>query len=176
MRLSGYNEYFKTLPNPFCGKMGKNYKKNFVIIAAFFLFIIAGIAYITLNKEEKIEYETPPLEKVVEQYFTSWNSKNYPDMYATMSDGFKKIEPTARNLQAFIEYANSQGIDGIQILSIKEASNDGKTASVDYNVEFLLSNGKKSKFDGTYTLKYREGDVIPGWKLIHPYGENIDTA
>lgn len=156
--------------------MQKSNKKNYAIVMVFALFIIAGIAYITLNKEEKTDYETPSPEKVVEQYFTAWSNKDYPDMYATISDGFKKIEPTARNLQTFREYANSQGIDGIQILSIKESSNDGKTSTVDYSVNFLLPNGKKSKFDGAFTLKYRQGDVIPGWKLIHPYGENIDAS
>ena len=76
----------------------------------------------------------------------------------------------------FKSYAESQGIESVNILSIKEASNDGITSFVDYSAEFMLSNGKKSEFDGTFTLKYRKGDVIPGWKLIHPYGENIDVS
>ena len=157
--------------------MGKSNKKNYAIIAAFALFVIGGIVYITITNDDKIPgYETPSPEKVVEQYFAAWDKKNYPDMYATISDGFKKIEPTARDLRAFKAYAESQGIDNVKILSIKEASNDGTTAAVNYNVEFLLSGGKKSRFDGTFTLKYRQGDVIPGWKLIHPYGENIDTS
>ena len=157
--------------------MGKSNKKNYAIIAAFALFIIAGIVYITLTNDDKIpDYETPSPEKVVEQYFASWGNKNYPDMYAAVSDGFKKIEPTAGDLRAFKGYAESQGISGIRIISIKEASNDGITSFVDYSAEFMLSNGKKSEFDGTFTLKYRKGDVIPGWKLIHPYGENIDVS
>lgn len=154
-------------------------KKKFAIITAFILFLIAGIVYLGLNnasnKEER-EYSPLPPIKVVEQYFTAWSSKNYPEMYSTISDGFKKIEPTAQDLRAFKEYAESQGIDNMRVLSIKEVSNDGQTAAVDYSVEFLLSDGKKNRFDGAYTLKYRKGDVIPGWKLIHPYGEKIDAA
>lgn len=156
--------------------MERNAKRN-VLIAVFALFFIGGIAYISLTKsDEVIDYKIPNPEEVVRQYFTAWGNKDYAGMYAAISDGFKKIEPTARNLQTLREYANSQSIDGIKILSIKESSNDGRTASVDYSVEFLLSNGKKSKFDGTFTLKYRQGDIIPGWKLIHPYGENIDMS
>ena len=151
--------------------------QKLILMLVFVFFVAAGIVFISLsNKNDRIDYETPSPEEVVKQYFNAWSNKNYPDMYATISDGFKKIEPTARNLQAFREYADSQGIDGIQILSIKESSNDGKTSTVDYSVNFLLPNGKKSKFDGTFTLKYRQGDIIPGWKLIHPYGQNIDTS
>ena len=150
--------------------------KRIYLITAFVFFFIAGIVYIAFsNKGEKINYEIPLPEKVVEQYFTAWNNQNYPDMYAAISDGFKKIEPTAKDLRAFKSYASSQGIDNAKILSIKEILNDGKTAAVDYSIEFLLSDGKKRKFEGTFTLKYRKGDVIPGWKLIHPYGENIDA-
>ena len=157
--------------------MGKSDKKKIVLIAAFLLFFVAGIAYISLlPKNEQAEYQVPSPEEVVRQYFTSWDNKNYPDMYAAVSDGFKKIEPTAKDLRAFKSYAELQGIDNVKILSIKEASNDGKSSAVDYSVEFLLSNGKKSKFDGAFTLKYRQGDVIPGWKLIHPYGGNIDIS
>src|SRR3989338_579717 len=148
--------------------MGKSNKKNYAIIAAFALFIIAGIVYITLTNDDKIpDYETQSPEKVVEQYFAAWNNENYPDMYAAVSDGFKKIEPTAKDLRAFKSYAESQGIESVNILSIKEISNDGITALVEYSIEFVLSNGKKTKFDGTSTLKYRQGDIIPGWKLIH---------
>jgi|SRR3989338_1728490 len=157
--------------------MGESNKKKIALIAAFLLFFIAGIAYISLlPKDEQAEYKVPSPEEVVRQYFVSWDKKIYPDMYAVISNGFKKIEPTAKDLRAFKSYAESQGVESVNILSIKEASNDGATASVEYSIEFVLPNGKKTKFDGTFTLKYRQGDVIPGWKLIHPYGENIDTV
>ncbi len=156
--------------------MERNANRN-AIIAVFLIFFISGIVYISVTKsEENIDYEIQKPGEVVTQYFTSWSNKNYADMYAAVSDGFKKIEPTAGDLRAFKSYAESQNIQGVNILSIKEKSNDGQTASVDYSVEFSLSNGKKSKFDGTYTLKYRKGDIIPGWKLIHPYGKNIDVS
>ncbi len=142
-----------------------------------FLFLIFVVGIIWANsKPIEEEYNFPSPEKVVEQYFTAWNNKDYVNMYATFSDGFKKIEPTAKTLEDFKGYASSQGIKEVEIASIKEASNDGETASVDYKVIFTLSNGQKSNYEGTFTLKYRKGDVIQGWKLIHPYGENIDNS
>ena len=151
--------------------------KKLILMLAFAFFVAGGMIFISLsNGNANVEYEVPSPEEVVKQYFNAWSSKNYPDMYAAISDGFKKIEPTAKDLSTFKKYAESQGIDNVRILLIKEASNDGQTAAVDYSVEFLLSNGKKSQFGGTYTLKYRKGDIIPGWKLIHPYGENIDNS
>ena len=157
--------------------MEQGNKKKIVLITGFLLLFIAGIAYISLlPKDEQPEYNVPSPKEVVRQYFASWDKKIYPDMYAAISDGFKKIEPTARDLRAFRNYAEPQGIENVNILSIKEISNDGRTAAVEYSIEFVLSNGKKTKFDGTFTLKYRQGDIIPGWKLIHPYGENIDDS
>ena len=96
-------------------------------------------------------------------------------MYSLISDGFKKLEPTANTPEKFAEYAMAQGIEGVRINSIGETSNDGKTASVDYDVEFTV-NGQAVPFSGTFTLKYRKDDKTPGWKLIHPYGKNIDTS
>ena len=151
-------------------------------ILVILLIIIVGII-LTSNKKEDI-YKTPQPEEVVRQYFTSWNNKDYPDMYAAISDGFKKIEPTAKDLSSFRAYASSQGIEGIIIKNIKEKSNDGITSEVDYEIKLVLGEGvegnekidEKKSFSGTFTLKYRQADVIPGWKLIHPYGNNIDKA
>ena len=97
-------------------------------------------------------------------------------MYAVISDGFKKIDPNAKDLATFRNFASSQGIESINILNIEEKSNDETTAQVDYSIEFILSDSNKRPFSDKFTLKYRKGDVIQGWKLIHPYGENIDNS
>ena len=120
------------------------------------------------------QYQVQSPEQVVNQYFTSWNNKDWPNMYATISDGFKKIDPNAKDLATFRTYASSQGIDGVRILNIKETANDGTVSTVQYSVEFIAASTRR--FDGTLTLKYRPGDVIRGWKLVHPYGSNIDTS
>ena len=122
------------------------------------------------------DYTIKKPTEVVRQYFESWDKKDYPNMYATLSDGFKRIDQNAKDLNTFKNFASSQGIEGVRIISIKEESNDGRTAILAYSIEFTLSDGSKQNFSDKFTLKFRQGDVIPGWKLIHPYGQNIDTS
>src|SRR3990172_1657981 len=149
-----------------------NKKILYTGLSILFIFFVTGIIWVNSAPKAE-EYNFPSPEKVAEQYFAAWNNKNYADMYAAFSDGFKKIDPTAKTLQDFKEYADSQNIESVEVIDIEETSNDGQTASVDYEVIFILSNGQKSNYKGTFTLKYRKGDIIQGWKLIHPYGENI---
>lgn len=145
-----------------------------VVIA---VVIIAGILIIQsgFGQEQPDQYQVPSPEQVVRQYFTSWNNNDWSNMYAAISDGFKRLDPNANYLATFRSYASSQAIDGVRILSIRETSNNGIAASVDYSVEFLI-NRTARPFSGTFTLRYRPGDVIRGWKLVHPYGPNVDTS
>ncbi len=113
---------------------------------------------------------------VVKQYFGSWKEKNWPRMYETISDGFKKIDSSAKDLTTFSNFANSQGIEDVKIINIEEESNDGTYAVVAYSVEFTLSDGSKQNFSDKFSLKFRQNDNMPGWKLIHPYGPNVDTS
>jgi len=151
-----------------------NKKILYIGLVALFVIFIIGIIW-TNNKPKAEEYEFPSPTEVVEQYFTAWDNKDYVNMYATFSDGFKKIEPTAETLYDFKNYVGAQNVERIEIVNIEEKSNKGETASVDYNVIFISSNNQVP-YEGTFTLKYRKGDVIQGWKLIHPYGKNIDTS
>lgn len=152
-----------------------NKKILYTGLALIIIVAIVGI-FLTDKGSNVQEYNVPSPEDVINQYFISWNNKNWPDMYAAISDGFKKIEPTAKDLASFRNYALSQDITGVDILSVKEKSNNGRTAEVDYSVDFILPGGTKKNFTGTFSLKYREADIIPGWKLIYPYGKNIDTS
>ncbi len=164
----------------------QNIKIGGVVILLLVLIIGIYLNHQQKKEQEQQAYSFPQPEAVVRQYFEAWNDKNYVEMYATLSDGFKKIDPNAGDLAAFRQFASSQGIGGVKIISIKEKSNDGTTAAVEYGVEFILddasnldggkNNGNKQAVKDTFTLKYRQGDVIQGWKLIHPYGENIDTS
>ncbi len=153
--------------------------KNQRAIVAIIFILVLIIAFFIYNKfipkKDDLDYEQPSPEETVRIYFNSWSEKDYVNMYATISDGFKKIEPSAKNLAAFREYAESQNINIVDTVSIKERSNDGETAIVDYEVEFFLVSGEKLNLKDSFTLKYRKGDIIPGWKLIHPYGENVDV-
>ena len=158
-------------------KPESNNKKTLIVgILIIALVVVIGILIVNKTKTEEVTYEQPAPEEAVRQYFTAWSNKNYPDMYAVISDGFKKIDPNAKDLATFRNFASSQGIESINILNIEEKSNDETTAQVDYSIEFILSDGSKQEFSDKFTLKFRQGDVISGWKLIHPYGENIDTS
>ena len=164
--------------------------KKILFIGIGVIILVALIGIFTANKEEIQEYTSPSPEEVVKQYFVAWNDKRYQDMYATISDGFKRIDLNAKDLATFRNFASSHGIEGVNIISIELESMTmdgmeveknmpgmpGMQAVVAYNVEFILVNGNKQPFSGTFTLKYRQGDVILGWKLIHPYGENVDTS
>lgn len=154
-----------------------NTNNKILYIGLSILFVIFVIGIIWVNSAPKVEeYDFPSPENVVKQYFAAWNNKDYANMYSTFSDGFKKIEPTAKTLQDFKGYVNSQNIESVKVINIKETNNNGQTATINYNIEFVLSSGQKLPYEGAFTLKYRKGDIIQGWKLIHPYGENIDNS
>ncbi len=113
--------------------------------------------------------------KVVRTYFEAWDRQDWPTMYSLMSDGFKKIDPNAKTLQDFEAFAEKQGITAVKINSITEKLNDGTQATIDYDVAFTIK-GKETPFKSTFTVRYKPNDTSPGWKLIHPYGPNIDTT
>ena len=154
-------------------------KANIVLGAAIIAAVfVAGLIYIQFTKQNEVadNYQVAPPEEVVRQYFTSWNNKDWPNMYATLSDGFKKIDPNTKDLATFRDFASSQGVEGIKIININEESDDGSAATVAYSVEFTLTDGSTRPFSDSFTLRFRQGDIIPGWKLIHPYGPNVDTS
>ncbi len=160
----------------------KNIKKlnsvvvlGIAIIAAVF---VIGLIFVQVTQQNQLadNYQVAAPEGVVKQYFESWDKKDWPNMYAAISDGFKKIDTNAKDLDAFRNFASSQGIEGVKIISINLASNDGSTAAVAYSVEFALSGGSTRPFNDSFTLRFRQGDIIPGWKMIHPYGSNADTS
>jgi hypothetical protein len=138
-------------------------------------YIILIVTLLTLIGCTSLENIDKSPEDLVINYFDYWSNSDYAPMYNYLSDGFKELEPTANTLENFITYAENQGITNIDILEIKETKNDGKSATVYYNVIFYIGE-KKIPYDHDFTLKYRENDINPGWKLIHPYGDNIDTS
>ena len=153
--------------------MEKN--KKSVILFGFFLILLVAFAIYARVQPKDGGYTQPSADDIVRLYFTAWNDKNYPDMYSTLSDGFKRIEPTAKNLESFRKYVESQGIETVHVLMVKEISNDGTAAVVDYDVEFKI-DGNKKDFSGTFMLKNRQADIIRGWKITNPYGGNVDIS
>lgn len=151
-------------------------KKLLYIGAVIGIFIILSLFIFFKDVPKENNGKESISEKVVRQYFKSWDKKDYAGMYSIISDGFKEIDPNAKDLESFRNYASSQNINGVTVKKINENLNNGKTAVVSYSVEFIFTKGDSLPYKNQFTLKYRENDEIPGWKLIHPYGENIDNS
>ncbi len=168
-------------------------KKPVFIWVSIAVFVVAVFLILSQNLQEnlnlpgfslfgeqeeglQVEYSIKQPVEIVRQYFESWDKEDWPNMYATLSDGFKRIDQNAKDLASFRDYASSQGIEGVKVIDAKEKSKDDYTAIVSYSVEFAMNDGSKKNFSDEFTLKFRPGDVIRGWKLIHPYGSNIDTS
>ena len=113
-------------------------------------------------------------EQVVILYFQAWNYKKYDVMYSLISDGFKQIEPTTKTFGDFKSYMGKfyDTASGVNIIEGKEAYQNEKEAGVNYKIEIANKDYSKKEFSSTYTLKKKTN----GWKLIHPYGNNIDTT
>ena len=128
--------------------------------------------YIPTVSSEDVSALTP--EQVVILYFQAWNDEQYDVMYSLISDGFKQIEPTAKTFNDFKSYIGKfyDTALGVIIVEAKESYKNEKEAGVEYKIEITRKDGTKKEFESTYTLKKRQN----GWKLIHPYGENIDTT
>ena len=125
-----------------------------------------------LSQQTKDVTNLTPKE-VVGTYYNSFDTKDYATMYALISDGFKEIEPTAKDLETFSQRISKyfETGNGIKIKEVEEISNDGSSATVDYTLEMDLFSGKK-ELRSTFTIKKRAN----GWKLIHPYGDKIDLS
>ena len=78
---------------------------------------------------------------------------------------------TFNNFKSYMEkfYETSSGV---KVLEAKESYQNEKETGVNYKIEITNKDGTKKEFSSTYTLKKRAN----GWKLIHPYGQNIDTT
>jgi len=158
-------------------------KKGFFIYFLFLILLINACAkqqiqqqalqkFVPTISSEDVSALAP--EQVVALYFQAWNDEQYDVMYSLISDGFKQIEPTAKtfndfkaNMEKFYDTAL-----GIRIVEAKESYSTDKEAGIDYKIEITNKDGSKKDFSSVYTLKKRAN----GWKLIHPYGENIDTT
>ena len=127
---------------------------------------------VQIVSSEDVSSLTP--EQAVTLYFQAWNDEQYDVMYSLISDGFKQIDPQAKTLSEF--KANMEKFYdtalGIRLIEAKESYNNGQEAGVDYKIEITNKDNTKKEFSSTYTLKKR----VNGWKLIHPYGKNIDTS
>ena len=160
----------------------KIFPRNFFSIISLFLFINACAktqqvqqnANNVLSTVDSKDIAALTPEQVVTLYFQAWNDKKYDVMYPLISEGFKQIEPTAKTFNDFKVYMEEfyDAANGVNIIKAKEVYKNEKEAGVDYKIEIMNKDGTNKEFSSTYTLKKRTS----GWKLIHPYGKNIDTT
>ena len=163
-------------------------KKLFLVIFLFFILLVLVNA---CSKQQQTTQEQQILQKPIQTissedvstltpeqivilYFQAWNDEQYDVMYSLISDGFKQIEPTAKTFDDFkanMEKFYDTALE-VRIVEAKESYRTEKEAGIDYKIEITRKDGTKREFSSVYTLKKRAN----GWKLIHPYGENIDTT
>lgn len=135
----------------------------------FLLLLIAVFAFFGFGM--KRDYASLSPTEVVREYYEAFGRQDYAAMYALMSDGFKQIEPTAKDFETFKEYISKyyQTADGVKVLSVRETFNSETGATVEYAVELNLKTGAR-KVTSEFELKKKEN----GWKLVHPYGLNAE--
>lgn len=141
------------------------------------LLAVTALAACTAQQSQQPQPQASESEavNVVKGYFEAWDDKNWPKMYSLISDGFKQIDQTAKTLQEFEAFAKKQGITAVRINSLTEKSNDGTFALVEYDVTFTVE-GSSKQLKSTFSVKHKPNDQQPGWKLIHPFGPNIDRS
>ena len=158
--------------------------KKLILFTFLFIILVVNSCAKTQQKQQTMQksIQTVPAEdvsiltpeEVVILYFQAWNDEQYDVMYSLISDGFKKIEPTAKTFNDFKSYMEKvyDTALGVRIVEAKESYSTDKEAGVDYKIEITRKDDTKREFSRVYTLKKR----VNGWKLIHPYGENIDIS
>lgn len=118
--------------------------------------------------------ETNTAEKIVIDYYTALNNKDYKTMYGLISEGFKQLEPTAKTFETFSAYISKffDTAQGIRVTKTTVSSADEQKIVVDYVAEITLLNDNKKDLKSSFTVKKKQ----EGWRLIHPYGQNIDNS
>ena len=159
-------------------------KKSLIFLFLFIVIFVNACAKNQQIQQQTIQKTIPTVssedvsvltpEQVVILYFQVWNDEQYNVMYSLISDGFKQIEPTAKTFEDFKAYMEKfyDTALGVSIIEAKESYKNEKEAGIEYKIEIIKKDNSKKEFSSAYTLKKRAN----GWKLIHPYGENIDTT
>ncbi len=146
-------------------------EKMFLVL--FVILLVLVIVQQTGSINQTVSRSTP--EGSVRYYFEAWNNKSYDVMYNAISDGFKKVEPTAANLSEFTKLINSSDVNRVDILLINTTSNDGFSANVDFDVIYYINN-VPAPSKSNFLLIYRSDDRVPGWKIIQPYGAKVESS
>ena len=144
--------------------------KTFISI----LFItILLIACQNTNQEIKDSNEKTAID-IVDLYYKSLNNKNYETMYSLISEGFKQIEPTAKDYQTFELYMKrfSNSFESVEAKDIRLVESFAEAGKVSYNMFLKPKNVEMQQLNLTTELKIKNNE----WKMIHPYSNKIDGS
>ncbi|MFA6022544.1 MAG: NTF2-like N-terminal transpeptidase domain-containing protein [Candidatus Pacearchaeota archaeon] len=153
-----------------------NYNKLAVYVIATALIVTISIVFYTSmgNNSNKIITEDDSA-KAVREYFNAWDKKDYGKMYQLISDGFKDNETTAKNFLIYKTYMNSQDVNRVRTIELMLIDKEDSVARIEYSIELISKKGLITPLNEEFTLKYFPNSTIPGWKLIHPYGNFVDN-
>ncbi len=158
----------------------KNDKIKLVLTILLFVIILllsscaAEIKKAESTLQDKDRYKDLTPEKVVKEYYTAWATFDFKKQYALISDGFKKLEPSAKDLETFSNYMLAfygQG-SAIELLEVSQKYFDGKEAEVGFRLNLKLKSGQEEIKSGVQKLRLTDS----GWKLVAPYGNKIDDG
>lgn len=141
--------------------------KKFIVLLLL-LAVLAGC-----GPQQSLRVEGTPRD-IVEKYYGAWSQKDYETMYGLVSDGWKRLEPTARSEGEFARFLDGfyNNAKGIRLAFASEQSNTGSEAVVSMALEVELNDGRFVTNNQTLTLRLKD----KGWKLIHPYGDYVDDS
>lgn len=139
-----------------------------------FMFILLTLILLASCSPKASSEDTAIAVKVVNEYYTALNNKDYLTMYSLISEGFKKIEPTANTYESFEAYIAKffDAANGIRITSTKIVSATSTEVVVEYVALVELKNGATKELKSLFTVKKKP----EGWKLVHPYGDKKDLS
>jgi hypothetical protein len=114
------------------------------------------------------------MRTVAIRYYEALDARDYLTMYGLISEGFKQLEPTARTYGDFEAYMSRfhDTATGIRVASAEVAYATGTEVGVSYVAIITLKDGRESELKSTFTVRKKP----EGWRLIHPYGQNIDES
>ncbi len=137
-----------------------------------FVFIVVLLFVIGCSRDQAKEVSIG--EQIVRSYYTALDAKDYQMMYGLISEGFKQIEPTAKDYNTFEAYMSKfyDTATGISVERTTVTSAQESEIGVDYVAVIQLKNGEKKELKSSFTVRKKQ----EGWRLIHPYGQNIDNS
>lgn len=109
-----------------------------------YALVVTLLLLTTACAQQPSASETAIAEKIVVDYYTALNNKDYQTMYGLISEGFKQIEPTAKTYDAFSTYMSKffDTAKSIRVESTKATSATPANIVIEYAAIIELKNGQ----------------------------------